>query len=307
MDGPDTSQTHPAETSRWPLPAAGQRTVIPPAVLARMASHPLCRGCLPHGVGYYPRAAGHRMQREEPADDLMIYCVAGRGQLQIEAQSLPVGPGDLLLLPAGVAHRYQADDSDPWSIYWVHLGGDAVGDYFDEIAAEATARRRVTVGVHSRLAEEFQALLAAATGIQPEHLIYAANLLRSLLAFAALMRHQHQVRHATLDVSKVNSYLQTALARRLNLDELVTATSELSRYHFIREYKRQTGQTPMQAFQRIKVSHASYLLDISDDTVARIAAKVGYDDAYYFSRLFKKVMGVSPQRYRNDRGLKRKN
>ena len=93
-----------------------------------------------------------------------------------------------------------------------------------------------------------------------------------------------------------------ALTRRLNLDELVTATSELSRYHFIREYKRQTGQTPMQAFQRIKVSHACYLLDISDDTLARIAARLGYDDPYYFSRLFKKVMGVSPGHYRRERG-----
>ena len=58
----------------------------------------------------------------------------------------------------------------------------------------------------------------------------------------------------------------------------------------------------MQAFQRIKVSHACYLLDISDDTVAQIASWLGYDDPYYFSRLFKKVMGISPQGYRRERG-----
>ena len=297
-----TTGEHPAETSRWPLPDTGQRTVIPPAVLATMTAHPLCRGCLPHGVGYYPHAGGHRMLRAQPADNLLIYCVAGQGQLQVNGRTLPVLAGDLLLLPAGLAHHYQADDSDPWSIYWVHLGGDEAPLYFDEIAGDSPERYRVTVGVHSRLAEEFQALLAAVTRVQPEHLVYAANLLRSLLAFAALMRRQHTTRHASLDINRVNSYLQTALTRRLNLDELVDATSELSRYHFIREYKRQTGQTPMQAFQRIKVSHACYLLDISDDTVAQIAAWLGYDDPYYFSRLFKKVMGISPQGYRRERG-----
>ena len=242
------------------------------------------------------------MYRANPADDLLIYCVSGQGQLQVEGQTLAVTAGDLLLLPEGLPHRYQADDSDPWSIYWVHLGGDEVAGYFDEIAGEGVERQRVTVGVHSRLAEEFQSLLSAATRVQPEHLVYAANLLRSLLAFAALMRRQYTTRHASLDINRVNSYLQTALTRRLNLDELVSATSTLSRYHFIREYKRQTGQTPMQAFQRIKVSHACYLLDISDDTLAQIAARLGYDDPYYFSRLFKKVMGVSPQRYRRERG-----
>jgi AraC-like DNA-binding protein len=302
MSSSTDPDNHPAETSRWPLPASGQRTVVPPAVLATMTAHPLCRGCLPHGVGYYPHASGHRMYRANPADDLLIYCVSGQGQLQVEGQTLVVSAGDLLLLPEGLPHRYQAEDSDPWSIYWVHLGGNEVARYFDEIAGEGVERQRVTVGVHSRLAEEFQALLAAATRVQPEHLVYAANLLRSLLAFAALMRRQYTTRHASLDINRVNSYLQTALTRRLNLDELVSATSTLSRYHFIREYKRQTGQTPMQAFQRIKVSHACYLLDISDDTLAQIAARLGYDDPYYFSRLFKKVMGVSPQRYRRERG-----
>ncbi|MZR63206.1 AraC family transcriptional regulator [Alcanivorax sp. DP30] len=291
----------PAEPSSWPLPATGQRTVIPPAVLDSIAGHPLCEGCMPHGVGFYPQARGHRMVRDNLADYLLIYCVSGRGKLQVDGQTHGVAGGDLVLLPAALAHRYQADSQLPWSIYWVHLGGHEVPRFFDEIAGRADGRI-VRVGVHSRLAEEFQALLAAATRVQPEHLVYAANLLRSLLAFAALMRHQHDVRHATLDVNRVNGYLQTALHRRLSLDELAEATSDLSRYHFIREYKRQTGQTPMQAFQRIKVSHACYLLDITEDTVVQIAARLGYDDPYYFSRLFKKVMGVSPQRYRQERG-----
>ncbi|MGB1466187.1 MAG: AraC family transcriptional regulator [Alcanivorax nanhaiticus] len=291
----------PAEPSSWPLPVTGQRTIIPPAVLDSIADHPLCAGCMPHGVGFYPQARGHRMMRDNPADYLLIYCVSGRGELRVDGQTYTVTDGDLVLLPTALAHRYQADSRDPWSIYWVHLGGHEVPRFFDEIAGHARGRT-VRVGVHSRLAEEFQALLAAATRVQPEHLVYAANLLRSLLAFAALMRHQHDVRHATLDVNRVNGYLQTALHRRLSLDELAEATSDLSRYHFIREYKRQTGQTPMQAFQRIKVSHACYLLDISDDSVVQIASTLGYDDPYYFSRLFKKVMGVSPQRYRQERG-----
>ncbi|WP_290517109.1 helix-turn-helix domain-containing protein [Alcanivorax sp.] len=298
-----SEQRQTAETSRWPLPASGQRTVIPPAVLSSVSQHPLCSGCMPHGVGFYPQAHGHRMARQQPADDLLIYCVAGAGTVTYEGQSQPVEAGELLLFPAGLAHHYQANPQQPWSIYWVHLGGHEVQAYFDEIAGQAQSGiRKVNVGVHSRLAEDFQTLMAAATNTQPEHLMYAANLLRSLLAYAALMRRQHQVRHATLDVNRVNSYLQTAIARRLSLDALIAATSDLSRYHFIREYKRQTGQTPMQAFQRIKVSHACYLLDISEHSVAAIALQLGYDDPYYFSRLFKKVMRVSPQQYRQERG-----
>ncbi len=43
-------------------------------------------------------------------------------------------------------------------------------------------------------------------------------------------------------------------------------------------------------------------MDISEHSVAAIALQLGYDDPYYFSRLFKKVMRVSPQQYRQERG-----
>jgi AraC-like DNA-binding protein len=99
----------------------------------------------------------------------------------------------------------------------------------------------------------------------------------------------------------VQSYLQSRLHERLALDDLVAATSTLSRYHFIREYKRLTGQTPMQAFQHLKISRACYLLDVSDLGVSDIARHLGHDDPYYFSRLFKKVMGVAPRHYRRER------
>jgi AraC-like DNA-binding protein len=49
------------------------------------------------------------------------------------------------------------------------------------------------------------------------------------------------------------------------------------------------------------MQHACRLLDTTAEPVKRIAAQVGYDDPHYFSRLFKRVLGVSPQRYRQHR------
>ena len=296
-----SSNHQPAQPSTWPLPAAGERSVVPDAMLADMASHPLCAGCMPHAVGFYPAALGHRMARSQPEDELLIYCVEGSGYAKAGGQEWQVRAGDLLLLPAGVAHRYEADAADPWSIYWVHLGGRDVVAYFAEMVGEGAsvvAPACVPLGVHARLAEEFQALLAALSRPQLSHGVYAANVLRSLLAFAALVRQQRGHQQATLDIEVVNGFLRTHLTQRLGLDDLIAATSTLSRYHFVREYKRQTGLSPMQAFLRMKVSHACYLLDITDEPVVHIASRLGYDDPYYFSRLFKRVMGVSPRGYR---------
>ncbi|MCK2169525.1 helix-turn-helix domain-containing protein, partial [Thalassospira xiamenensis] len=59
--------------------------------------------------------------------------------------------------------------------------------------------------------------------------------------------------------------------------------------------------TPMQAFQHLKITRACYLLDITDLSITQVAADLGYDDPYYFSRQFKKVMGVAPRDYRRER------
>lgn len=290
----------PIETSQWPLPRAGRRIVVPRALLERLAGHPLCGDCLPHGVGFYPQASGHHMARHAPRDHLLIYCAAGAGEARLGGAWQPVRAGDVLLFRDNVAHGYRADPAAPWTIYWVHLGGALADRFFDEIEP-ARDHFVITVGTHPRLLEEFETLLATAASFQVHHIVHAANLLRGLLSFLALVRRQREARHAALDVGRVQHFLQAHLHERLSLEELAARTSHLSRYRFIREYKRQTGQTPMQAFQHLKISRACYLLDITALDINEIAAHLGYEDPYYFSRLFKKVMGLAPRDYRRER------
>ena len=54
----------------------------------------------------------------------------------------------------------------------------------------------------------------------------------------------------------------------------------------------------MQAFLHRKIARACYLLEVSDLPVAEVAQRFGFDDPYYFSRVFRKITGVSPSHYR---------
>ncbi|HET8705548.1 MAG TPA: helix-turn-helix transcriptional regulator, partial [Pseudomonadales bacterium] len=73
----------------------------------------------------------------------------------------------------------------------------------------------------------------------------------------------------------------------------------LSKFHFSKKYKALTGHSPIQHFIHLKMEQACYLLDISDQAVSLISQQLGYDDPHYFSRLFKKVIGVNPSQYRD--------
>ena len=96
--------------------------------------------------------------------------------------------------------------------------------------------------------------------------------------------------------------MQSHLSGELHLEELAR-TANLSKYHFSKRYKELTGYSPIQHFIHLKMERACYLLDISSQPISQIANSLGYDDAHYFSRLFKKVTGLSPREYRKlDRG-----
>lgn len=63
------------------------------------------------------------------------------------------------------------------------------------------------------------------------------------------------------------------------------------------QFKRQTGHSPIDYLIQTRIAKARNLLLRSDATLSEIAAEVGYSDVYYFSRIFKKHVGISPIQY----------
>jgi AraC-like DNA-binding protein len=72
----------------------------------------------------------------------------------------------------------------------------------------------------------------------------------------------------------------------------------LSLFRFIHKFKDLTGMTPIEYLTQIRINEAKFLLSNSPLNVAEISSIVGYDDPLYFSRVFKKVTGISPKNYK---------
>ena len=67
---------------------------------------------------------------------------------------------------------------------------------------------------------------------------------------------------------------------------------------FIRNFKEYTGSTPAQYILALRISNAQSLLETTDLNVTEISEIVGYENPLYFSRLFKKQLGLSPSQFR---------
>jgi len=78
----------------------------------------------------------------------------------------------------------------------------------------------------------------------------------------------------------------------------LAAQVNISASHFFALFKRQTGCAPIDCFIRLRMQHACRLLDETELSVKEVAATLGYDDPFYFSRIFKSVNRVAPSEYR---------
>lgn len=284
--------------SSWPLTADARRVALPRFLVAQLAAHPLARDLHPHAFGSYPRARGHRMQRSRHDDLLVIWCTAGAGTLAI-AGSNPqrVTAGRLLVLPPGLAHEYAADARQPWTIHWAHLGGDAIAELVALLAPGG--RHVVDIGLDTALLRDFNELLAIRdTGFRLDTWLHASSLLRQWLLRAAQLADRGDSTDTAFSLPRVTAWMHANRERNVELTELAQATSTLSLFQFARRFKAETGVAPIQYFIHLRMEHACRLLDMSETPVHRIARQLGYDDPYYFSRLFRKVIGVAPADYR---------
>lgn len=291
--------------SNWPLPPESIRFVTPRRVVAELAQNPLSQGLYPLGMGYYRQASGHHMERLEHDDFLMIYCLEGEGEAVLNDKKVRVKAGDILLIPKGIAHTYKARQKRPWTIYWVHFHGHQAADFVAHLEQRESPQRQfiIPIGIHSRLASDFAALLEARESTYNLNAyICAANQLRQILSHIALLQPlaRQKLSRAGLDIERVHSLMQTHVHEQLDLDTLAESVN-LSKFHFVKKYKEITGTTPINHFIQLKIERACHLLDTTTNSINEISFAVGYEDAYYFSRIFKKLMGLSPSQYRKMR------
>jgi len=93
------------------------------------------------------------------------------------------------------------------------------------------------------------------------------------------------------------AYMLTHLDEPLQVATLA-ARASISPSHFFALFKRQIGCAPIDYFIRLRMQEACRLLDETGLSVKEVAATLGYDDPFYFSRIFKSVNQVAPSEYR---------
>ena len=275
---------------------------IPGDVTAQHSRHPLLAGLTVTRAGYFPRAKGQYVERDSIEEYILIYCLDGAGWYRTAGQFGAITAGQAFFVLPGEAHAYGADDTQPWIIQWAHFNGEH-SPHFLALAGVTEGQQVLSVGRRLNLINLFNELLSALErGYSLYYLINAAALLRQILSNIALLHTYSPPPDAkTLNTEKIISYMMDHLSESRRLDDFADEAF-MSRSHFSRKFHEKTGYAPYDYFIRLKIQKACELLETSDLSISQISHRLGYQDPYYFSRIFKKIMNVAPKQYRLRRG-----
>jgi AraC-like DNA-binding protein len=279
-----------------------QLFVLPDYWQKELAETELTRLLFVSDIGYFPRARFHYRERREGCDaHIFLLCAEGAGEIELlESDSkIPVNARQLCVLPADTPHRYGASEKDPWSIYWFHLKGRHAAELIAQYGLDR-GPLRLSIGAYSQFVETFRQcyeILADRTYSLSSH-VHVSQTIRHLISgigFGAEIAARGQRRENGLE--RALRYLSERLAEPVKLSELAKHAG-VSKQHLIYLFNQETGFPPIEYFLRMKMQRAAQLLDLTDLGVKQVGSAIGLSDPYYFSRLFKQMMGHSPTKYR---------
>ncbi|MGC3947565.1 MAG: AraC family transcriptional regulator [Chryseolinea sp.] len=280
----------------------GQRAIVlPKKVIEVCANTAPVNSLFVTDIGFYPNAAFH--YRERPggiAQNILIYCVDGKGWLELPSGKYKMNPNEFLIIPADMPHKYGADEKTPWSIYWAHFKG-IQALYFVNILS----RQNKDFVMYCPFLEErirvFDSIYKALeSGYSIDNLNFASM---AFTYFLALLSYSDKftTSHRSSEKDAVDlsiEYMQNHLEKSLMLESIASSVN-LSVSQYSSTFRKRTGYSPIEYFNHLKVQHACQYLQFTTLRISEISLKLGIDDAYYFSRMFTKVMGMSPLEYRN--------
>lgn len=98
-------------------------------------------------------------------------------------------------------------------------------------------------------------------------------------------------------IDKAKDYISARYSKDISLDD-VSREVDISPYYFSKIFKEETGENFIEYVTNIRIAKAKELLQTSDLSIKEICGEVGYADPNYFSRTFKKNVGVTPTEYK---------
>lgn len=238
-----------------------------------------------------------RIRKTNRTYDLVI-CLEGEGTYRIEGETRHLAPGDAMLIPPDTEFEGWTDGAGMYRGVAQHFSLTIYGDhdFLQQMRLRPTVRLSRWPLLEPVLRHYRASARPESVTLQQHHL-FMYLLIRFVEDAFLAWRDPSPFPAGGADALNlaVMKAVSTISAHPLDpaIAEAAISAAPYNRDYFLREFQKRVGRTPRKYWEVQRMERALHMLE-SGHNVSTTAAAVGYADPYYFSRMFKRVMGVSP-------------
>lgn len=274
--------------------------VLPTEDLQTYIEHPLVSQLYLTDVGFFPRARNHYRERQIGLEEyILIYCIEGNGTIHLKGKSYFLHKNEAFCIPRHFSHCYYANEKDPWSILWVHFKGSNVKYYPVDEMQVLHFSEDISITVISLFEMLFNALNGNYT---LGNFIYISQIVSLILAQIYKREKSDSIFQQNKHMTGIIRYMYGHIHENLTLED-ISNEFDLSKSYLNSIFRKYSKHAPMDFYINLKMKEACKLLQSTNLYIYEVAQKLGYEDQYYFSRIFKKVVGISPQKFKEKGSL----
>ena len=261
------------------------KTIIPPGTIYPSKSHP---------SGYYFTWDIGRILHEYQ----IVYITDGEGIYEDVNDEYAVLPGSLFIVKPGIWHRYKPDIETGWTEYYAGFNGPVLKKM---MANPHLVKMRpvVEIGGREEFIESFNKIFDLVKEEKPGFQQVASGLIIKLLGDLVFIERQTSFLESRIEriIQKACFLIKENIEKEIDFKDFADCNN-ISYSYFRKSFKSYTG-LPLAKYQLdLKILRSKELLLSTDKIIKEICFEVGFDSLFYFSRVFKEKVGVSPTRFR---------
>lgn len=249
-------------------------------------------------VGTEKCAPGHHYGPAVRDHYLIHYILKGQGIFYVGDKTYKLSKDQGFLICPNIVTFYEANNDDPWEYIWVGFNGFKAEAYLKH--ANITLENPIFVYNKDRNLEECLSNMIAAGKYKKSDEIRLKGLIHIFLS--ELMENSNPIDveskyNKNIYIRKAVEYISDNYYRNITIEEIANYLS-LSRNYFCSIFKNTLEKSPKEYLIQFRMDKACEYMHNNNLSIGDISRSIGYNDPLTFSKVFKKIKGLSPKRYR---------
>jgi len=246
--------------------------------------------CYPLWGATYLCTPPYRVERKEGlACFLLFYIQRGEMRFHYRDREFTAPADSAVLLDCKQPHGYHA--AEEVSFHWFHCAGTAMQAYADRLWAQQGAVFPERFAAERHFVDVLEQLRSGS----PNEDLISVRIFQILCLLS--MPDSAAAQPFSAPVERARAFMAAHFSEGLSIDDIADAAA-LSRYHFSRLFRKETGFAPYEYLMQLRFRHAKQLLSDTVLSVEEIAAQCGFCSASNLIRAFRQDTGMTPHQFR---------